>query len=109
MEQEHFVGLDVSQAETSVCVVDRAGKVDDYDGYLSLVVSRIDEQEDDPTFLISRKTDRIELARLQADRLQTIATFTTVEDATAQLIDPARRVTVPTTTTGFRGHCSFSP
>jgi transposase len=27
MEQEHFVGLDVSQAETSVCVVDRAGKV----------------------------------------------------------------------------------
>lgn len=27
MEQGHFVGLDVSQAETSVCVVDRAGKV----------------------------------------------------------------------------------
>ncbi len=27
MEQEHFVGLDVSQAETSVCVVDGAGKV----------------------------------------------------------------------------------
>jgi hypothetical protein len=27
MEQEQFVGLDVSQAETSVCVVDGAGKV----------------------------------------------------------------------------------
>ena len=27
MEQEQFVGFDVSQAETSVCVVDGAGKV----------------------------------------------------------------------------------
>ena len=27
MEQEQFIGLDVSQAETSVCVVDGAGKV----------------------------------------------------------------------------------
>ena len=27
MEQEQFVGLDVSQAETSVCVVDRSGKM----------------------------------------------------------------------------------
>ncbi len=27
MEQEQFVGFDVSQAETSVCVVDGSGKV----------------------------------------------------------------------------------
>ncbi len=27
MEQEQFVGFDVSQAETSVCVVDDVGKV----------------------------------------------------------------------------------
>jgi hypothetical protein len=27
MEQEQFVGFDVSQAEASVCVVDDAGKV----------------------------------------------------------------------------------
>ena len=27
MEQEQFVGFDVSQAETSMCVVDGAGKV----------------------------------------------------------------------------------
>ena len=27
MEQEQFVGFDVSQAETSVCVVDGTGKV----------------------------------------------------------------------------------
>src|SRR3954465_5052979 len=55
-------------------------QIDDYDGYLSIVVSRIDEREQDPTFLITRRTDLIELARLQADQLQPIATFATVED-----------------------------
>jgi hypothetical protein len=60
--------------------------IDDYDGYLSIVVSRVDEHEGDPTFLISRRADQIELARLQADQLRSIATFATIEDATATLI-----------------------
>lgn len=61
-------------------------EIDDYDGYLSIVVSRINEREGDPTFLITRRTDQIELARLQADQLHTIATFANIEDATAKLI-----------------------
>ena len=61
-------------------------EIDDYDGYLSIVVSRRDEHEGDPTFVITRTADQIELARLQADQLRTIATFATVEDASAGLI-----------------------
>jgi hypothetical protein len=61
-------------------------EVDDYDGYLSIVVSPIDEREGDPTFLISGTAHQIELARLQADQLQTVATFASIEDATAKLI-----------------------
>ena len=62
-------------------------EIDDYDGYLSIVVSRVDEHGGDPTFLITRRTDQIELARLQADRLHPIARFATFEDATATLTD----------------------
>ncbi len=58
---------------------------EDYEGYLSLVVSRDDQKSTGPTFLISGSVDRIELAELRADELHRLGNFSAIDELIAEL------------------------
>ena len=57
---------------------------DDYDGYLSIVVSL--DGQDAPTFAVSGKSDRIELCEIQDDELHARGCFSTADDAAGALV-----------------------
>jgi hypothetical protein len=60
-------------------------QVDDYEGYLSLLISALDESAAKPDLLISGKLGQIELAELRGDNLHTFGCFKTIDQAVAKL------------------------
>lgn len=58
---------------------------EDYEGHLSIVVSRDDRNGTGATFLISGSVDRIELAELRADQLNRLGCFRAIDNLTAEL------------------------
>ena len=61
--------------------------VDDYDGYLSLLIESAIIGDDQKAIFISGTMRRIEMARIQDDHLQSIGTFTDAEALGAQLTE----------------------
>jgi hypothetical protein len=60
---------------------------DDYDGYLSILISpERDNENDQPTFLISGTIGQVELAQSQSDHLHTLGRFPDVDATIAALI-----------------------
>jgi hypothetical protein len=65
---------------------------DDYDGYLSLLISH--ESDPNPvTYLISGKIGQIELAQFQHDQLQTVGQFKDIEATVSELVTRLNRCT----------------
>ncbi len=62
-----------------------AERHDDYDGYLSIIVSSTDA--DAPTFAVSGRVDHIELSEIHDDDLFARGCFTTIEVTCAALTD----------------------
>lgn len=62
----------------------RVDSHNDYDGYLSLVVSSDDENA--PTFAISGKADAIELSEVRDDALHSRGCFGSMDDAAGVLV-----------------------
>ncbi len=58
---------------------------EDYEGHLSIVVSRDGQRGTGPTFLISGSVDRIELAELRADELHRLGDFSAIDELIAEL------------------------
>ena len=59
---------------------------DDYDGYLSILISPETGGDDQPTFLISGTIGQVELAHSQGDELHTLGRFADVDATIAALI-----------------------
>ncbi len=74
----------VEQAMNALTVPWRVERHDDYDGYLSVVVSS--DTPNAPTFAISGTIDRIELAEVRNDDLQAHGSFSSIDDAVAALV-----------------------
>ena len=74
----------VHQAMDARPVPWRVERHDDYDGYLSIVVSSDDPNA--PTFAISGTVDKIELAEMRDDALQAQGSFGSIDDVVAALI-----------------------
>ena len=55
----------------------------DYDGYVLFMISR---QGDTATYLISGRSDRIEVARLRGDDLQTLGCFGEIDSAVRAIL-----------------------
>ena len=62
-----------------------AERHDDYDGYLSIIISSADT--DAPTFAVSGKVDHIELSEIHNDDLIARGCFVTIEAACAALTE----------------------
>jgi hypothetical protein len=60
--------------------------LDDYNGYLALLVSFRDDMDARPSYLISGTLQHIELAEVQGDISIDIGQFSTVEDVVERLI-----------------------
>jgi hypothetical protein len=58
---------------------------DDYDGYLSLLISP-ERGSDAPSFLISGQVGLMEVAKFQDDELHTLGQFENLEATTAELV-----------------------
>lgn len=78
----------VAQAVAALPVPWRVECHDDYDGYLSVIVSSTDG--DAPTFAISGKADQIELCEVRDDTLCARGCFGTIADTAAALINLLR-------------------
>ena len=63
---------------------------DDYDGYLSVLISPKGEA-DAPSFLISGQVGQIELAQFQGDELHTLGRFEDLEATIAELVRALRQ------------------
>lgn len=63
---------------------------EDYDGYLSLLVSP-EGDSDMPTYLISGKIGAIELARFQGEELQALGLFNNTQATIAELVTVLNR------------------
>jgi hypothetical protein len=74
---------DAVQASAPEWDVDR---IDDYNGYLAVLVSRKDDIDTEPSYLISGTVDRVELAKIRADTLREVGPFKTVEQAIEALV-----------------------
>ncbi len=75
----------VSQAVDALSADWSVDQHQDYEGYLSLVVSRDGQKGIGPTFLISGLVDRIELAELRADELHRLGNFNAIDELIAEL------------------------
>lgn len=80
----------VAQAVATVAAEWRVESHDDYDGYLSIVISSDDE--DAPTFAISGRTNAIELCEMRDDALQARGCFCAMDDTAGALIGLMRSV-----------------
>jgi hypothetical protein len=58
---------------------------DDYDGYLSVLIST-EGDSDAPSYLISGQVGQIELAQFEGDELHILGWFEDMEAATAELV-----------------------
>ena len=74
----------VAQAVAALPAPWRVERHDDYDGYLSVIVSL--DKEDASTFALSGKADRIELCEVRDDELHPRGCFGTIADATNALL-----------------------
>lgn len=83
LNQCHVVAI--SQAVTTLSAKWSIDQHDDYKGYLSVVISRQNQDGIDLTYLISGSLDQIELAKLHADELTALGCFFTIDDLTAEL------------------------
>jgi hypothetical protein len=63
---------------------------DDYDGYLSVLISP-EGEADAPSFLISGQVGQIELAQFQGDELLTLGRFEDLEATTVELVRALRQ------------------
>jgi hypothetical protein len=63
---------------------------DDYDGYLSLLISPTSEINA-PTYFISGQLGHIELAQFQGDELHALGRFKDIEATTAELVRALRQ------------------
>jgi hypothetical protein len=61
-------------------------RLDDYDGYLGVLVSLKDDIDAQPSYLISGTVERVEVAKLRDDRLREVGEFDTVQQAIEGLI-----------------------
>ena len=62
-------------------------RVDDYDGYLSVLVSLRNEPDGEPSYLVSRNVQQqIDLSEVQGDMLRELGPFDTLQQATDALI-----------------------
>lgn len=59
--------------------------LDDYDGYLSVLVSRQDEAEGQPCYLISGSIQQIQLSEIESDAMRQLGVFDTIDQAIALL------------------------
>jgi hypothetical protein len=60
--------------------------LDDYDGYLSVLVSMPDETEGQPSYLISGTVQQIELSEVQGDTMRKVGRFENLDQAVDVLI-----------------------
>lgn len=66
---------------------------DDYDGYLSALISP-EGDRDAPSYLISGQVGQIELAQLQGDELHTLGRFEDIAATIAELVRALKLATV---------------
>ena len=81
----------VARAVATLSAAWRVERHDDYDGYLSLVISQ-DDDDEAPTFAISGEADRIELCEVRDDALHAWGCFNTIDETADALVGMLRNL-----------------
>lgn len=82
----HSDATRVGQALQTVAPDWQIAEHDDYNGYLSVLISKGDDDAEGRSFLISGLVDRVELAELRDDKLVQLAPIGPLEQAITKLI-----------------------
>ena len=81
------------QADTIAQAVQASGRardvqtIDDYDGYLSILIAPSVSDDEQKTFFISGAAQHLELSEVDGDNMMFVAIFNDVEELTARLLD----------------------